>query len=82
MPKDCIACDEHDGEPGAEASPSTEPTSAEHERLDQDRRARRGGRVAPSARSVPISRIRCSTVMLNELRIRNAPTNSAMPEKK
>jgi hypothetical protein len=31
---------------------------------------------------VPISRIRCSTVMLKEFRIRKALTKIAMPEKK
>ena len=39
-------------------------------------------RVAPSVRSIPISRMRCSTVMLNELKMRKPPTNSAIAAKK
>ena len=40
------------------------------------------GRVAPSVRCMPISRMRWSTVMLKLLKIRKPPTNSAMPAKK
>jgi hypothetical protein len=39
-------------------------------------------RVAPSVRSIPISRMRWKTVMLKELKIRKPPTNSAIAAKK
>ena len=61
--------------------PATEPTSASRAASIRMPRATRRS-LAPRARRVPISRIRWKTVMLNAFRIRNAPTNSAMPEKK
>ena len=39
-------------------------------------------RAAPIVRNTPISRRRWATVMLNEFRIRNAPTNAAIAAKK
>jgi hypothetical protein len=81
IPKDFMASISRTASPAPRASPSAQPASASTNASTRIVRATRRS-VAPRARSVPISRIRCSTVMLNELRIRNAPTNSAMPEKK
>jgi hypothetical protein len=39
-------------------------------------------RPAPRVRSMPISRVRWKTVMLNELKIRKPPTKRAIAAKK
>lgn len=76
-----IAAARSSARPTPSPSPSSDPTAARiSASLTTEVVMRR--REAPRARSVPISRNRCSTVMLNELRIRKAPTNSAIPEKK
>ncbi len=70
-----------DASPSPSPSPSTlpnTPMTAASVRIVRVTRPRE----APSVRNVPISRIRWSTVMLKELRIRKPPTNSAIPEKK
>ena len=58
---------------------ATVPATPIDERLDEHGARRSCARVAPSVRSMPSSRIRCSTVMLKLLRIRKPPTNSATP---
>ena len=81
MPRPFIALTSPCARPKPTASPTAVPTTPIASASTSTVRAIIAG-VEPSVRSIPISRIRCKTVMLKLLRIRKPPTNSATPEKK
>ncbi len=71
--------------PTASATPSPRPSTAPSTPSSAASRSTDPvilQRPAPSVRSIPISRVRWKTVMLNELKIRKPPTNRAIAAKK